>query len=683
MTELLGLERNAGIGTAITHMSLVLAKQGHLIDVLHCGHRREVEEPWATRYEAAGVNIRLLDRSIEVQPERVAMSWSAYNMLKHDDYDAIVFQDWLGVGAVSMLAKQAGTAFTSTTLIHHVHGPTEWLLEANRSVELDSVEAVLCHMERTSAELADVVVGPSSYLVDWMERRGWKLPERRATIPYFTAAHVDALDAPLQPDRDDAPLTELVFFGRLEERKGVRVFVESLNRLGPRRLSGLRVTFLGRPAHFGPEDVRFLIDDDVLTALDEVRFETDFDQPAARAYLQQSGRLAVMPSLMDNSPNVVYECIEDRVPFIASAAGGTAELVDPLDRDATMFDPTASALTDRLGAIVDDRRLPRPARPTFDGPSLLSGWKSVLEPRQQLATITETPLVSVVVPTHDRPRLLRQAVDSLARQHYPNLEIVVVDDGSTLDESLETLDRLESLVKDRSLTVVRQENRYLGAARNAGVRAATGDLIAFLDDDDLAAPEYVSTMVTAALHADADAVSCAFETIAGLHDDMPRPQDATGVWVYLGGPLSLAPLVNVLGGAGMLVRRAVFDKVGGFHEEHGIGHEDWQFLVKVALAGGRIVTVPEPLYRYRHRPGSMLRSGNAYENARVVNEAYLDVLPAELSGWPALLRGFHARVQRADGEIDRLHGHVDHLQRELDRRRRYVELLEKRRGRHD
>ena len=70
VTELLGLERNGGIGTAISHMALVLARHGHLVDMLHCGHRHDVEEPWATRYAAAGINIRILDRSIEVRPER-------------------------------------------------------------------------------------------------------------------------------------------------------------------------------------------------------------------------------------------------------------------------------------------------------------------------------------------------------------------------------------------------------------------------------------------------------------------------------------------------------------------------------------------------------------------------------------------------------------------------------------
>ena len=93
------------------------------------------------------------------------------------------------------------------------------------------------------------------------------------------------------------------------------------------------------------------------------------------------------------------------------------------------------------------------------------------------------------------------------------------------------------------------------------------------------------------------------------------------------------------------------------------------------------MAVPDPLYRYRYRVGSMLRSSSAYENARVVNEIYVDALPDELGDWPTLLRGFHERILRADAELHRLHGHVHHLERELDRRQRYIELMERARGR--
>src|SRR6185503_6013201 len=97
---------------------------------------------------------------------------------------------------------------------------------------------------------------------------------------------------------------------------------------------GLTVTFLGRHAPFTPEDVISWLDPEVRAALRDIRFEGSPDQAAARGYLARPGRVSVIPSLLDTSPNVIYECIEDRIPFLASDAGGNGELIHPDDRGA-------------------------------------------------------------------------------------------------------------------------------------------------------------------------------------------------------------------------------------------------------------------------------------------------------------------------------------------------------------
>ena len=84
--------------------------------------------------------------------------------------------------------------------------------------------------------------------------------------------------------------------------------------------------------------------------------------------------------------------------------------------------------------------------------------------------------VSVVLPTYNRGWIIGQAVDSVLDQDYKNLELVVVDDGS-IDDTPQLL----SAFGDR-LRIIRQENQGVSAARNAGIRAATGELIALLDE---------------------------------------------------------------------------------------------------------------------------------------------------------------------------------------------------------
>ena len=102
---------------------------------------------------------------------------------------------------------------------------------------------------------------------------------------------------------------------------------------------------------------------------------------------------------------------------------------------------------------------------------------------------TQTPRVSVIIPTFDRGWCLREAVDSALAQEFTNFELIVVDDGST-DGTAELLEAYRPKVR-----LLRQANRGVSAARNRGIAAARGELIAFLDSDDLWLPQKLATQV--------------------------------------------------------------------------------------------------------------------------------------------------------------------------------------------
>lgn len=106
--------------------------------------------------------------------------------------------------------------------------------------------------------------------------------------------------------------------------------------------------------------------------------------------------------------------------------------------------------------------------------------------------IPEYPLISVIVPVYNVERYLDQCVDSLVRQSYANLEIIVVDDGST-DSSGEKCDTWAE--RDFRIRVIHQANKGLAGARNAGLDAARGDYIGFVDSDDYTLPDMFSTLM--------------------------------------------------------------------------------------------------------------------------------------------------------------------------------------------
>ncbi len=105
---------------------------------------------------------------------------------------------------------------------------------------------------------------------------------------------------------------------------------------------------------------------------------------------------------------------------------------------------------------------------------------------------SQQPLVSVVLCTYNRARLIRRAVNSVICQRYQNWQLIIVDDGST-DRTPEVLSRLAAA--DPRIVVVRQRNRGLARARNAGLRKAKGEFITFLDSDDEYRPSHLASRV--------------------------------------------------------------------------------------------------------------------------------------------------------------------------------------------
>ena len=106
----------------------------------------------------------------------------------------------------------------------------------------------------------------------------------------------------------------------------------------------------------------------------------------------------------------------------------------------------------------------------------------------------ENPLVSIIVPIYNSEKSVKRTIESLLKQTYPNLEFILVDDGST-DNSGKIIDEFRK--KDARIITVHQANQGQSGARNAGVRIAKGDFVSFVDSDDTIAPDFVLKLVNA------------------------------------------------------------------------------------------------------------------------------------------------------------------------------------------
>ena len=186
--------------------------------------------------------------------------------------------------------------------------------------------------------------------------------------------------------------------------------------------------------------------------------------------------------------------------------------------------------------------------------------------------------VSVVIPTYNRADFVREAIASVLRQDYPAIELIVVDDGSR--------DGTAAVVSGFGPAVqyLWQENRGVSAARNRGGAASSGDLIAFLDSDDLWLPGKVSAQV-AYFEANAEAQACHTDEIwirRGVRVNERRIHHKHGGWQFL------ASLPRCLiSPSAIMMRRTLWDRLGGFDESLPVceDYDLWLRLTAVEPVG--------------------------------------------------------------------------------------------------
>jgi glycosyltransferase involved in cell wall biosynthesis len=208
------------------------------------------------------------------------------------------------------------------------------------------------------------------------------------------------------------------------------------------------------------------------------------------------------------------------------------------------------------------------------------------------------PLVSVVIPAFNATRFIREALASIVQQEYEPLEIVVVDDGSS-DGTGEVARAFGACS-----TVIEQPNRGPAAARNRGIAAARGSLLAFLDADDLWPDGKLALQVprlTRDSSVDVLLGQIRYEALDDRTLDGIRFDEPEGV------------LTSVNLGAGVF-RRSVFDRVGLFDESLRFS-EDQDWFLRAREAGVGIAVLADVTLRYRLHAGNMTRGKSARELA--------------------------------------------------------------------
>lgn len=230
---------------------------------------------------------------------------------------------------------------------------------------------------------------------------------------------------------------------------------------------------------------------------------------------------------------------------------------------------------------------------------------------------------SVVIPVYNVKEYLPACVDSVLQNDLTDCEIILVDDGSTDGVCPGLCDDYVNQHPDL-IRVIHQENRGLGGARNAGLEAATGEYLLFVDSDDTIVPQTVSVLWAAAEQSRADVLAFNFCNDDGCGHLTPHTANV----FCTDAPFRLEErkefLLSMPSAWSRAWKRSLFLETGIRYPDK-VWYEDIRTTMKLFAAAGSIFTVDASLYRYLQRPGSIMSSAKTERNREIL-DAFDDLL---------------------------------------------------------
>ncbi len=516
------------------------------------------------------------------------------------------------------------TALERTPVVVHLHAPLFDIARVDHEPRYRFPGYWVGQMEKFAIVAADAVVSPSRFLSGRVAAAlGRALPTAHVPLPLC----VERLADGPTPER-----RRLVCVARLQLLKGVRQLVHACSRLWSAGAE-FTLSLVGQDCVWtlGDTTMRAVLLEEHRQWIDRGRLE--LTGPMDHVHVLESMQRAwavVVPSLWDNFPNTCMEAMALRCVVLASHSGGQAEMIDADGESGFLFDwDVEGELEERLQHVLAlssgeheqvGRAAERRIRTLCDPDAVIRQrlehyertiaargerrtFPTVTPQRPGVAALDSTPspagragALTVVIPYFNLGAYIDETLESLAAVSHAPLEILLVDDGSTDEESRA---RLRALERDgpAGLRVVRTENRGLAATRNFGAEIAQGEFVAFVDADDRVEPEFFARAID---------VLQRYANVGFVYSWVRYFGADTGMW-----PTWNAEFPYLLGHnmvpAIIVVRRAAFLRSGWNRRDLVYGFEDFEAWIGLTAAGWAGVSLPHPLVRYRVREGSMLR----------------------------------------------------------------------------
>lgn len=584
-----------GIGTYIANITAYMSKRGHKVYLItDCFTESNIH------YLPPNVTL------IHPEPEPSDCYFFTYNQnyaqriyqtLKSlAPFDVIEFAEYNAEGFTTIRAKKLLNEFANTKLVVKLHTPRSLLVQIDEEKHTNTQTAIDIYLEDYCVKNADLVTSPSASLGEYFQQKLDLKSIYRSPYPLSLATN--------NPPRKfvKSQIQKVTFLGSIQVRKGVDVFIEAAKIILAKEPNFVFEMY-GRDTYSAPfqrsyaEYLKKRIPYDLK---DKIIFKGSAPYEKIPKILQNTC-FCVFPSRWENWPNVCLEAMSLGCVVIGSKNGGMSEMIEHGNSGFLMnpYQPEEIAYTildhhrniDYLHQISVNAQssIKQWCDPELACQQVETSYKTNIYPKNWI--VSQKPKVSVIIPLYNQGNYILETIFSIKESSYKNVEIIVVNDGSTDPQTNKVFGTLKDVIK------IFKPNGGLSSARNAGIKACSGDFIMLLDSDDKIHPEYIYKAVTALLNnPDLSYVGCYTRNFEAYE--------------YTQAPIGFIPELmlfmntNVVNSTN-LYRREAIQKVGNFDEEL-ISYEDWDYFISLYEHGCEGDILPMELFFYRRHYDSMV-----------------------------------------------------------------------------
>ena len=537
--------------------------------------------------------------------------------------DIIESQEYLGIAYYLLQFKHLHYDWCKDVpVLITMHSPAFLYLEYNHVPLYKYPNYWIGEMERFCMRAADFVVSPSKYLVDEVSERVDLSSQIINVIPNpFESSNI-------LTEHDVEELSKgIVFFGKLSVQKGTFKLLQYFQNLWDEGF--LEPLFLigGQDIVYHPEGQSMgdLVKSRYSGAIAKGLLHLEEKIEPTKIYNRlRNSKVVIVPSTVDNLPYVVMEIMSIGLIALVSKQGGQSEIVDDGINGFVFDHEIPGSFAKQLKRILNLTTHQRKQISTSAINKINEAFSLDVIYRQKYSLLQKIILsnnesrrfpfcykldspdkrefnqgntvLSVVVPYYNMGKYIDAALSSIYNSNYKDIEVIIVNDGSTDKDSLE---KLNQLINKPNLKVISTPNQGLAVARNTGAQNASGKYLAFLDADDLVMPEYFTKAINVLKkQTNVDFVGCWTQYFEG----------SKSVWPTFTPEPPLILFHNLINSSSLVYKRDAF-VANGLNDPKMTfpGLEDYDSVISLISNGFKGVVLPEILFKYRVRKDSMIR----------------------------------------------------------------------------